>query len=473
MFNSKVYFFSVSNILCFFLLVFIAFPIKAEKNSHFKIFITSNLQGWLDSKDFYPQSKRRGIAFLIDDIRQKKQTYPLALLIDGGDFFYGSPRSFYAFENPTTLNLFIKNFLSLDYDSITLGNLDLQNLNLLEPLLQQKKLNLVSANIIHSNVEPYKIFYRENKKIFLAALSYPEIPLPEKSWKLLHWKKSLKKIKQAIKKENPDFVIGIFHLSKFFSPSKDIPSLEQVVEYYQNWDLLIASQSNKTSPTKISLPLERLQGIPVVTPASKGAGWLELDISLKDKKITTIPHWAISKEFSTKDGFAQYLKASTGWKYIKKENYKKCLEYSLAKAVQEKKTNYSILPHLRFKFFSLSQGETIQRKDLFYSLPHFNKRVFISLSAYDFSRTSDDYFQKKYFLEADRTPNITRFFKKYKKNFLVATSSYELRENSYLRKHFLLELNHIEKKTNNIHSLWFDYLKTHSPNQNLCGMFEK
>ena len=415
----------MKNVLCIFLFVFITFPIKAEKNYHLKLFVTSNLQGWLDSKDFYPQLKRRGIAFLIEDIRQKKQTYPKALVIDGGNFFYGSPRSFYTFENYKTLNLFIKNFISLDYDSINLGNLDLQNLDLLESILQQKKLNLVSSNVIHPSVESYKIFYRGEKKIFLTALSYPEISLTEKSWKLLHWKKSLKRINQAIKKENPDFVIGIFHLRKFFSSSEDIPSLEQVVKYYQNWDLLIASQFNQTFPKKTYLPLERLQGIPVVTPVSKGSGWLELDISLKDKKITAIPHWAISKDFSAKDGFVQYLKASTGWKYKKKEDYKRCLEYSLAKAVQEEKTNYSILPHLRFKFFSLSQGDVIQRKDLFYISPHFNKRVFISLSAYDFSRKSSDL---KYFLETDRTPNITEFFYPLMKYPILTNQNLYLRE---------------------------------------------
>ena len=40
-------------------------------------------------------------------------------------------------------------------------------------------------------------------------------------------------------------------------------------------------------------------------------------------------------------------------------------------------------------------------------------------------------------------------------------------------KHFPLKPNHIDAKTNNIHSLWFDYLKAHSPDQKWCGMFEK
>ena len=36
----------------------------------------------------------------------------------------------------------------------------------------------------------------------------------------------------------------------------------------------------------------------------------------------------------------------------------------------------------------------------------------------------------------------------------------------------LLELKHLFLYPN-IHSLWFDYLKAHSPDQKWCGMFEK
>ena len=87
----------MKNVLCIFLLVFISFPIKAETDFHLKLFITANFQGWWNSKDFYPQSKKKGLAFLIKDIQKKKQDNPKALLLDAGDFFYGSARSFYSF----------------------------------------------------------------------------------------------------------------------------------------------------------------------------------------------------------------------------------------------------------------------------------------------------------------------------------------------------------------------------------------
>ena len=356
----------MKNVLCILLLVFIAFPVKAETDFHLKLFITVNLQGWWNSKDFYPQSKKKGLAFLIKDIQKKKQDNPKAILLDAGDFFYGSARSFYSFQQLSLeKNLFLKNFLNLNYDLVNLGNLDLRNLDILEQILVQKKLNLISANFKHSSTQNYKIFsyrifYRGNKKIFITALSYPEFSLsdyssPQSSWRFLHWKKSLQQVQKNIKKEKPDFVIGIFHLSKFFSPSGNIPSLEHVVTYFPNWDLLVSSQGSRTNSKKNISLLERIHDIPLAIPATKGAGWLELNISLKDKKITAISHEAQYKKTIEKDGFSKYLQHSTSWRYKGGTDYKRCLEYSFAKAVQGKKLVTVFYLVLGFNFFLFLQ----------------------------------------------------------------------------------------------------------------------
>lgn len=448
----------------------------ADNNSDkIKLLVTTNLQGWFNSKTIYPRRSAFGLSYFTEKIAQKKKKFPTSILIDSGDFFYGSTRSFYAFKNNKYLaeNVFMQSFLALDYDFITLGNRDLENLEDLLIILKSKKLNLSAVNLISPVIEPYRIFYTQNKKILVVGIAFPATnSLENSSWKLQDLKKSLTKIKKITKQEKIDIKIGVFHLSLFYSDF-NIPSINQVIELFPDWDLVIAGNSLK------HYPITYVGNVPIISVPSKGAGWSEIDLLLTDnkiEKITTKTH--LTKNSISKDvldiNFENYLNQNSGWKLKNKNNIRKCLEFSLADAVKGENLNYSLLPKLKLKPLYLKKNETIKKKHLFYWLPHFNKRAVLLFSAYDFKKVTEGSFEKKYFFTARQafSKNVG-FFEKYTKKYQTLVSDYDARKNSFLTRNLLLKPVKTVVDDSYLQQLWFDYLANNPPSEKNCTSFVK
>ena len=346
-------------ILLFVFLFFFFQEKTLAKNSsaNIQLFITSNLQGWLDSKDFYPQRKESGLNYIFYDILEKKQKNPESLLLDSGDFLFGSPRSFYAMQRNN--NAFLKYFSLLSYDVLTIGNRDLENEEGFKDFLnKESKLGkiIISSNFQSNFTQPYHLFFRKGKKILISSLT-PVILSKKENWSFLSWQTAIQKIEKIISQEKPDLVIGIFHLSLFFRSLN--PSVEEVVTSYPIWDLVIAGQSNSPLPARFQEPLTRIEGIPVVRAVGRGRGWLELNIFFEDKnnkikKIIPFFHRARKKKkFIIQDGFKNYLEEKTYWQYKQgKGRRKNCLEKTLFQALGE---DFSFLPKLRLKPFFLQK----------------------------------------------------------------------------------------------------------------------
>jgi hypothetical protein len=440
-----------------------------NSKTNIQIFLTSNLQGWFDSKDLLPKKGASGLYYLYEDILEAKRASTHNLLLDSGDFFYGSARSFYALGAPE--NVFLKYFLKLPYDVITLGNRDLEKPEQLEQILQSRI--AISSNLASAFTKPYEIFQVANKKIFIASLSYVEDSFQKEGWRKKNWEQAIIQIKKTIQKENPDLVIGIFHLSLFYSRNSYTPSVEQILLKFPIWDLIIAGQSFRSLPYRND-PTTRIAGVPIVRAAGEGKSWLEVQVNFQkgQKKFSFLQHYPKRKNSNnlSKD-FLAYLNQSTNWVYKKRKARKKeCLQNSLHLALQEKWTLHS---KLRLSPFSLKTGEAIQRRHLFYWLPYFNQKAVAFFSAHDFQRIKQKDFQKEYFfVKSEEIPKTKNFFQKYQKKYPVALNNYELRKNSFVVNQLLQKPEEISYQTEYIHSMWFDYLKNNSPKKG-CGMFQK
>ena len=435
-----------------------------------KIFVTSNLQGWFDSKDLFPKQKTKGLYYLLTELEKAKKQNPQSLLLDSGDFFYGSVRSFYSLKKEK--NIFLNYFFQLPYDILTLGNRDLEQPQELEKILKNKM--VISSNLESNFTKPYEIFFVSGKKVFIASLSYLDNSFQRAGWKKLHWKKEFSKIKQIIKKETPDLVIGIFHLSLFYSRGYHLPSIEQVVLHSPIWDLIIAGQSFRALPDK-SEPIERILGIPIARARGLGKSWLEINITFQEDQrfFDFKQHYPkVQKTNQHSSDFLQYLNDSTGWVYKKssKKNKKICLQNSLHLALEE---NWSLLPRLELKSFFLKSGEFLRRKHLFYWVNYFNRKNIAFFAPHDFQKILQKEFQKDYFFESNVPFPITNnFFQKYQKKYPVALNNYELKEDSFVVKSLLQKPENIALPEQYIHNLWFDYFKNHSPSKK-CFMFQK
>ena len=453
-------------ILIFFIANF--FNYAAYGKGSIKIFITSNLQGWFDSRDLFPTKKAKGIYYLHDEILTKKKQYPTSFLLDSGDFFYGSVRSFYALEKKE--NIFLEYFFALPYDAISLGNRDLEQITYLEKFLARKK--FIASNLENSFLKNYILDSRKGKKILITALSYLENDLQKEGWKKKQWQKAILEIQKVVKKENPDLVIGLFHLSLFYRKNSYTPSIEQVLLEFSFFDFIVAGQSFYPSPNRRG-EVTYILGTPVVRAGAEGSSFLEVNIDFlaKKKNYSFYQHFLEEKKKNQlSENFISYLNESSGWVYKKKKgNRKKCLENSFHKALGE---NWTLHPKLFLKPFSLNLADSLRRKHLFYWFPYFNRKAIANFSTYDFQKVREKEFKKKYFFTYSLEAPKDNFWGKYKKKYPVAINDYELREEGFIAKKLLQKAKDNSYSDEYIHILWFDYFKNYSPNSH-CPMFEK
>ena len=285
-----------------------------------------------------------------------------------------------------------------------------------------------------------------------------------------------------LEQEQPDLIIGIFHLSLFRSFNSNAPTIEQFITTSSiNWDLIIASQTIKAYPTDNKTPLTKIKGTPIVSAAGRGRGWLELDFLpdlLGNYKIVVHQHSAKSiKKNSPKNiKFLNYLNQDTGWELVQKNKSKIriCLEHTIAQAVLDDTTYYSLLPKLRLESLFLRKGETIQRKHLFYWLPYFNRKTVMNFSAYDLQKMQQSYWKKNYFFyKIKNLPKETGFFAKYKKKYSAVITDFDSQPDSFLTNYFLQSEKNILAKVDYLHRLWFAYLSQNKPDARFCKIFSK
>lgn len=221
--------FRITTYLILFCLFFLSSCSSVTQNNEteLKIIYTTDTHGSLLPYDFFKQETDScSLANLSSYIKKQRQEYPGRLiLLDGGDLIQGSPDMYYynyqAIRN-THLASRVMNYLG--YDAMTLGNHDFEPGEAVyyDHLPIQCKMSLLAANAIDTRTnepmfKPYTIIERDGFKICVFGMItadtehwLPRMLIPNLRFDPMI-ETARKWLPEIIKKEQPDYVIGMFH----------------------------------------------------------------------------------------------------------------------------------------------------------------------------------------------------------------------------------------------------------------------
>lgn len=401
----------------------------AFQQKELRILVTSDLHGWLSTTLLTPHRTPKGILHITPLIqsRRTKDT----LLLDGGDLISGSPYSY--FHNfytatPTANNLFFSNLVRLKYDAIAVGNHDLEIFPILDKFYRPKaNFKWISANILRDGspyFPPYAIFNKGGLKIAVIGLTtaYTKMWVSPEVIKELTITSSLKSLKRELKlirkKEKPDLLIGLFHLST--NPYRDdqagkinrIPNeenIETILQETDDLDLVISGHDHRLSPYNDKNHIIYIHQTPIIRGGHWGGSVIELNLKLRPShkayNIAEIQHnvWRPKKS----DVLSKYYRKNVGKKYrtfILKKLPLDVRKHTLAQADQcinilnglantLSGTEGSFLPKAKIRKKISKSG--IFRKDILNWFPYLNKGVQVSLSKRDIKRLLDRRGDKK------------------------------------------------------------------------------
>ncbi|HON17984.1 MAG TPA: 5'-nucleotidase C-terminal domain-containing protein [Salinivirgaceae bacterium] len=195
---------------------------KSVKN--IDIVVTTDTHGNLFSIDpISGQVKKNSlsqVAKLVDSLRKQSQT----LLFDNGDLLQGSPEVYYLnYQHQSEIHPIVEIMKTLGYNAMVIGNHDIEcGPEIYHKLKHQLSIPWLAANIIDTKrgepyFKPYHVFRIHGIKIAVLGLTTPGVPqwLPEKLWQGLKFDDMVESARKWMKilrdKEQPDFVIGLFH----------------------------------------------------------------------------------------------------------------------------------------------------------------------------------------------------------------------------------------------------------------------
>ncbi|NOU62069.1 bifunctional metallophosphatase/5'-nucleotidase [Marinifilum sp. JC070] len=200
-------------------------PKKAEQ-LQLKIYGTSDVHGALFPYDLVndreTETSLAQVHQYVSKQREKKDAE--VILLDNGDILQGDPLVYYSnFEKTETKHICADVMNFMQYDAGTVGNHDIEpGHEVYDKLVKEFAFPWLAANAVRNSdgnpyFQPYTIIEKQGVKIAVMGLITPAIPkwLPEKIWSGMHFEpmvKSAKKWMEIIQeKEQPDFVIGLFH----------------------------------------------------------------------------------------------------------------------------------------------------------------------------------------------------------------------------------------------------------------------
>ncbi len=203
--------------------------LAGSNNTTLRFLFTSDLHGWLSSAWIYPERRHSGLLHLKKTILDLKKQHNDLFLIDAGDLLQGSPLVHYYHHVETrgvSQNPFFKEFNELNYDAVVVGNHDFSlNPSFELDYVPNSRFNWLAANAYRDDncvFKPYLVYIRNGIKVVILGFTTPgahmwmgpselqgiQIEALEKS--VPEWIGRVKAV------ENPDFLVGVFHVGLNF-----------------------------------------------------------------------------------------------------------------------------------------------------------------------------------------------------------------------------------------------------------------
>lgn len=155
---------------------------------------------------------------------QRKKLGENLVLLDAGDLLQGQPSCYHSLSIDPKERLLAAEVLdNLGYDAMCIGNHDIETGHeVFDKLRKETHTTILAANIMRSSdgkpyFQPYKMIERGDVRIAVIGLCTTAIPywLNERLWRGLTFEDPVESASRWIehieKKEEPDFIIGLFH----------------------------------------------------------------------------------------------------------------------------------------------------------------------------------------------------------------------------------------------------------------------
>lgn len=192
-----------------------------------KLVETSDVHGCYFPYDFIKRKPMSGSLARVSSFvnEQRKEYADRLILMDNGDILQGQPIAYYYNYIDTVsthVNAAMLNYMK--YDIGNMGNHDVEaGHSTYDRWVKQCDFPVLGANIIDTStgnpyLKPYQIIERGGVKIAVLGMITPAVPLwlPEQLWSGLRFddmeKAAASWMKIIREKENPDLVVGLFHV---------------------------------------------------------------------------------------------------------------------------------------------------------------------------------------------------------------------------------------------------------------------
>jgi len=210
----------IRSLLVFMLLLHILSGCKSPEGLN--IYVTTDLHGMLlpfdNTEGKATDHSLANLASLVESDGSEK-----ILLLDNGDIIQGDPLAYYYNYIDTSRQHVVADILNyLHYDAATAGNHDIEAGHAVyDRLRREYNFPMLAANAVDIRTgkpyfEPYIVIRKKGLKIIVFGLITPSVPnwLPESLYYGIRFEdmiKTARKWMPAMKEENPDLIIGLFH----------------------------------------------------------------------------------------------------------------------------------------------------------------------------------------------------------------------------------------------------------------------
>ncbi|MFA9371435.1 MAG: bifunctional UDP-sugar hydrolase/5'-nucleotidase [Labilibaculum antarcticum] len=213
-------------ILCVAVIAICSCAVPKADHVTIKVFGTSDVHGALFPYDLVGERETSSsLAQVYSYVDQERKNGDAeVVLLDNGDILQGDPLVYYSnFEKTETKHICAEIMNFMQYDAATVGNHDIEpGHEVYDKLVKEYQFPWMAANAIRNSdgkpyFQPYSVIEKKGVKIVVLGLITPAIPkwLPEKIWSGMHFEPLVESAQKWMKiiqeKENPDFVIGLFH----------------------------------------------------------------------------------------------------------------------------------------------------------------------------------------------------------------------------------------------------------------------